>query len=262
MRTISLSFTNVSIMDGTDDFVGLQNFQTILQDAKFHSALPFTLLYVIGSGILGLVFGLLIALLLNLNFRGRGFTRTINLIPWAIPPIVAAYAFRWLLDDQFGMIPHLVHVLTGQRILLLISPTSARITLFLVNTWKLAPFIAVIFLAGLQGISDDLYEAAKVEGANAWQHFWKITLPLIFPLVITLGMFQLIWLISNLDLVYGLTEGGPGIATLTLALYIFRQGIPYFRFGYASALSVILLILVGIIGLIGRRLSQQSDVAL
>src|SRR5262249_38607207 len=153
--------------------------------------------------------------------------RAINLIPWAIPTIVAGYAFRWMLDDQFGMIPHWVVLLGGARPVIFISPDGARITTILVNVWKNAPFIAVVFLAGLQGVPEDLYDAAKVDGANGWQRFWSVTLPLIVPLVITMAMFFIVWQLANFDLIYGLTSGGPGVATEVLALRIFREGITF-----------------------------------
>jgi len=119
----------------------------------------------------------------------------------------------------------------------------------------------VIFLAGMQGVPLDLYEAARVDGANAWQRFWNITIPMIKPLVITMGIFRLIWSLASFDLVYGLTQGAPGVSTSVLALQIFQQGIDFFKFGFASSLSVVLLILVGIVGLIALRLYRRADIA-
>jgi multiple sugar transport system permease protein len=216
---------------------------------------------VVGATILELLVGMLVALLLNAAFRGRAFARTINLIPWAIPTIAAGYAFRWLLDDQFGLIPYWIHQLSGVRFVAFISPGSAQLMVILAHVWKDAPFMAVVFLAGLQGVPLDLYDAAKVDGANAWQRFWSVTLPLIMPLTITMALFRLVWSLGSFDLVYGLTQGGPGVATSVLALQIFRQGIMFFKFGFASAISVILLILVGIAGVIGLWLFRKADVA-
>jgi multiple sugar transport system permease protein len=210
--------------------------------------------------VLELIAGMLIALLLNASFRGRTFARTINLIPWAIPTIVAGYAFRWLLDEQFGLIPVWVHDLIGTQMVTFISPLGARLAVILVHVWKDAPFMAVVFLAGMQGVPLDLYEAGKVDGANAWQRFWGITVPLIMPLVITMGLFRVVWSLAGFDLVYGLTFGGPGVATSVLALQIFREGILFFKFGFASAISVVLLILVGIIGILALRLYRRADV--
>ncbi len=261
LQTIYLSFTNLHLLNRTNDFVGFQNYQKMATDYGFQGAIEFTVLYVLASTALQLTLGMLIALLLNASFRGRGFARTINLIPWAVPTIVAGYVFRWLLDDQFGLIPVWVNELTGTRMVTLISPFGARLAVILAHAWKDAPFFAVIFLAGMQGVPQELYEAAKVDGANAWQRFWRITIPLILPLTITMGMFRMVWLLAGFDLVYGLTYGGPGVATSVLALQVFREGILFFKFGFASAISVILLMLVGIIGLASLILFRRADVA-
>ena len=260
LKTIYLGFTNLSILKGTNEFVGLQNYQNMGSDYGFKGALEFTVVLVLGSTALTLVVGMAVALLLNANFRGRGFARTINLIPWAIPTIVAGYAFRWLLDDQFGLITNWVFQISGTHIVVFISPFAARLTVILVSVWKDAPFMAIVFLAGLQGVPQDLYDAAQVDGANAWQRFWRITIPLIMPLTITMGLFRLVWSLGGFDLVYGVTQGGPGVATSVLALQVFREGILFFKFGFASAISVVLLILVAIIGVIGLRLFRKADV--
>jgi multiple sugar transport system permease protein len=260
-QTIALSFTNNSILQGTNDFVGLQNYVAMFEDYGVRGAMFFTIFYVITSTVLDLVFGMAIALLLNASFRGRAFVRTVNLIPWAIPMIVAGYTFRWLLDDQFGLIPYWVYELTGIRMVTFISAWGARMAVILVQVWKEAPFMAIIFLAGLQGLGQDIFEAAKVDGAGAWQRFWRITLPLIMPLAITMGLFRIVWSLANFDLVYGLTFGGPGVATSVLALRVFQEGILFFKFGFASAISVLLLILVGIIGVVALMMFRRADVA-
>ncbi|GAB4540227.1 MAG: sugar ABC transporter permease [Anaerolineae bacterium] len=260
LQTIYLSFTNLNLLKNTSDFIGLQNYPAVASDYGVRSALFFTIILVVGSTFLDLVIGMLVALLLNASFRGTGFARTINLIPWAIPTIVAGYAFRWLLDDQFGLIPYWVNLISGARMVVFISPLSARIAVILVHVWKDAPFMAFVFLAGLQGVPGDVYDAAKVDGANAWQRFWRITLPLVMPLAITMGLFRLVWSLGSFDLVYGLTQGGPGVATSVLALQVFREGIMFFKFGFASAISVVLLIVVAIVGVIGLWLFRKAEV--
>jgi multiple sugar transport system permease protein len=262
VRTAELSLTNSSLLSGTAEFVGLENFRAMRTDFGIVSAVRFTIAFVVGSTLLQLVVGLLVALLLNARFRGRGFVRSINLIPWAIPTIVAAYAFGWLLDDQFGLIPHWVNLLTGERIAPLASALSAQVWLILVNVWKNAPFMAVVFLAGLQGVPEELYEAAKVDGATAWQRFWAITLPLITPLLIAQGMFFVVWQLAAFDLIYGLTNGGPGVATTTLSLRIFQEGLLFFEYGFASAVSMVLMALVAVIGLLGLIWYRRREVVL
>jgi ABC-type sugar transport system permease subunit len=261
VQTVLLSFTNLDLVSGTNSYIGLQNYTQMTKDYGVQGSLAFTIMYVLASTVLNLVVGMMIAQLLNASFRGRTFARTINLIPWAIPTIVAGYVFRWLLDDKFGLIPVWVQALTGAHWVVLIGPASARLAVILVQVWKDAPFMAVVFLAGMQGVPLDLYEAAKVDGANAWQRFWNITLPMIKPLVITMTIFRLIWSLASFDLVYGLTQGGPGVATSVLALQIFQKGIAFFKFGFASAISVVLLILVAIVGIVALRLYRRADVA-
>ena len=261
-RTAELSLTNSSLLSGTDQFIGLANFTAMRTDFGVLSAIRFTIMFVLGSTLLQLVVGLLVALLLNARFRGRGFARSINLIPWAIPPIVAAYAFGWLLDDQFGLIPHWVNLITGERIAPLSSALSAQVSLVLVNVWKNAPFMAVVFLAGLQGVPEDLYEAAKVDGASGWQRFWAITFPMITPLLIAQGMFFVVWQLAAFDLIYGLTNGGPGTATVTLSLRIFQEGLLFFKYGFASAVSMVLMALVAVVGLIGLFFFRRREVVL
>ena len=259
-ETIRLSFTNTSLIDQTDDYVGLDNFRRLPQDPAMRSAFGFTIVYVLIVSVLQIVVGLLVALLLNARFRGRGFGRAINLIPWAIPGIVAAYAFRWLLDDQFGLIPHWIYLITNVRPVIFITPMGARIAVILVTLWKSTPFVAVLFLAGLQGVPADLYEAAKVDGANAWRQFWSITLPLVMPLIVIMSVFFIIGQLGNLDLALGLTQGGPGTATATFALRIMQEGLGFYKFGYASAIAVVLLLVVALMGLIGLYLNRKVEV--
>jgi len=261
LQTIGLSFTNLSILKGTDEFVGFANYLAMFRDYGVRNAFVFTMVFVVSTTLLDLAVGMAIALLLNSQFRGQLFGRTINLIPWAIPTIVAGYVFRWLLDDQFGLIPYWLEQLLGIHAVIFIKPLASQIAVILVHVWKDAPFMAVIFLAGMQGISTELYDAAKVDGANAIQRFWSLTVPLIMPLTITMGLFRLVWSLGSFDLVFGLTQGGPGVATSVLALEIFREGILFFNFGYASAISVVLLILIAIIGYLGLRLFRKTEIS-
>jgi multiple sugar transport system permease protein len=261
-QTAWLSLTDSSLLSGSAEFIGIDNYRDLVNDPGLRGAVRFTLLFVFGSTALQLVLGLLVALLLNASFRGRRFARAINLIPWAIAPIVAAYAFRWLLDDQFGLIPHWINVVFHQRIAPLADPFLAQLSLILVNVWKNAPFMAVVFLAGLQGVPEDLYEAAKVDGASGWQRFWAITFPLILPLLIAQGMFFVVWQLAAFDLIYGLTNGGPGVATVTLSLRIFQEGLLFFNYGVASAVSMILMGIVAVIGLLGLIWFRRREVVL
>jgi len=258
-RTTYLSMTDLHLVEGTRSFIGLENYRQLLQDNDFFYILGFSLVFILVSTLLELCLGLLIALLLNAKFRGRYLARTITLLPWAIPTIVAALVFQWLLDDQFGLFSHWIHYCTGQRPALLNSAFGARICLICVNVWKNTPLVAIICLAGLQGIPAELHEAAKMDGAGAWRRLYKITLPMMTPLLVTMGMYLIIWQLASFDLVFGLTRGGPGIATTVVSLDILQEGLFFFKFGYASAISVLLMILVACIGLVGILWFRRID---
>lgn len=262
LDTVRLSFTNVDLIGGTSDFIGLGNYPAMANDFAVRSAVVFTVAFVLLSTALQMALGLLVALLLNADFRGRAVARTINLVPWAIPTIVSAYVFQWLLDDQFGMFSGLVLARTGHQFAPLISASGAQLTVILANVWKNAPFIAVVFLAGLQGIQQDVYDAAKVDGAGAWARFRYVTVPHVAPLATIIGTFFLVWQLGSFDLVYGLTKGGPGVATEVLTLRVFQQGLLFFKFGYASAVSIALLLLVALIGLAALRLFRRLEVTI
>ncbi len=249
VQTILLSFQEYNPAFPPREYVGMANFEKLAGDIVVQGSIEFTLIYVFGSTIFQLIFGIMVASLLNARFRLRTLARTINLIPWAIPMVVAAVGWRWLFDGNYGMIPDLLSRL-GIEYKWLIDPTGARIAILIVSVWKSTPFVAVTLLAGLQGVPRELYEAARVDGANSWQSFWRITLPLIMPLTITIGMFMLVWQLAVFDLPYAMTSGGPGFATRVLA-YQIQQQVATLNYGYASAIGVVMFILVGIISMIG-----------
>ena len=260
-QTIYRSLTNLDLIQGTNSLVGVSNYAAMTHDPVVRTAVNFTLIFVIVSTVLQLALGLLIALFLNARFRGRGVARALNLLPWAIPTIVAAFAFRWMLDDQFGLITTDVLQPLGYAGAPLTTRTGARASMIAVNVWKNTPFVAAILLAGLQTIPRDLHDAARVDGANAWQRTRYVTIPLLVPTLVTTGLFFLIWQLGSFDLVYGLTFGGPGSATEVLALTIFRQGLLFFDFGYAAAIAVVLIGLVALLSVVGVALFRRYEVS-
>jgi multiple sugar transport system permease protein len=163
-----------------------------------------------------------------------------------------------LFDGTYGMIPDLLGRL-GIEVTWLTDPVGARVAVLVVSVWKSTPFVAVAILAGLQGVSEELYEAAKVDGANALQAFWRITIPLIMPLTVTIGMFMLVWQLAVFDLPYAMTAGGPGFSTSVLA-YQIQQEIATLNYGYASAIGVVMFIVVGIIGAAGLFVFRRVEV--
>jgi ABC-type sugar transport system permease subunit len=202
-------------------FAGLANYAEILGDRRFWEALLHTAFFTVATVALELGIGLFLALALNRAFRGRGLVRAAVLVPWAIPTVVAALLWRFLFDVW------------------LVRASTAWVPIILADVWKTTPFVALLLLAGLQGIDPSLYEAAAVDGAGAWRQLRQITLPLLKPAILLALVFRTLDAFRVFDLIYVLTGGGPGTATEPIALYAFNALFANLRFGYGSALSVI-----------------------
>ncbi len=239
-------------------YVGLGNFQRLAADPVVQASVGFTVAFVVISTFFQLSLGLALAHLLNAPFRLRGLARAISLIPWAMPMVVAAIGFRWMFDDQFGMIPDMLRRV-GLEARWLIDPRNAQLAVILVNIWKSTPFVALVLLAGLQGIGRDLYEAATVDGANRWQSLRFITIPMLMPIIVTISMFMLVWQLAVFDLPYAMTGGGPGYATTVLAQKIYQE-MNSLNYGYAASLSMVLVGIVAVIGIAGLFLFRRYEV--
>lgn len=259
-RTFYFAFTNYNPAFPPLEFTGFANFTRMINDLAVTSSLSFTVVFVLISTILQLIFGVLVALLLNSSFIGRTITRAVNLIPWAIPMVVAAMGFRWMFDSEYGLITDLTYRLTNLSIPWLTTSIGAKAAVIIANVWKSTPFLALVFLAALQGVPRELYEAATVDGANRLQTFFRITLPLILSQVVTIGLFMIVWQLAAFDLIYTMTGGGPGYATSVLAYNIYQAAFGGLNFGYASAISIVLFILVFIMGGLGLLLFRRVEV--
>jgi multiple sugar transport system permease protein len=259
VQTGLLSLQRYNLASPPPRFVGLGNFERLTQDIVVRESISFTILFVFVSTFFQVTLGLAVAHLLNANFRLRGLARTISLIPWAIPMVIAAIAFRWMFDDQFGMIPDLLRRLFGLETTWLINPQNARLAVVMVSIWKSTPFVALLLLAGMQGISHDLYEAARVDGATWWQLLRFITVPMLLPILVTVSMFMLVWQLAVFDLPFVMTGGGPGFSTTVIAQKIYLE-INSLNFGYASALGIVLVLIVAVIGGIGMYLYRRVEV--
>jgi multiple sugar transport system permease protein len=241
-------------------FIGLGNFERLAGDIVVQSSIEFTLIFVFVSTFFQIVLGIAVAHLLNAPFRLRGLARTISLIPWAIPMVVAAIGFRWMFDDQFGMIPDLLRRIFGLDTTWLINPQNARLAIVLVNIWKSTPFVALLLLAGLQGIPHDMYEAARVDGATWWHLLRYLTIPMLLPIIVSVTMFMLVWQLAVFDLPYAMTGGGPGFSTTVLAQKIYLES-NSLNYGYAAALGIVLVGVVAIIGGVGMYIFRRVEVS-
>ena len=238
-------------------FVGLSNYTEALTDGRFWAALGHTALFTVGTVTLELLLGLFLALSLHRAYRGRGLVRTVVLLPWAIPTVVAALLWAFLFDSQAGIV-NAVLIDTGAMdaaapFVWFTHSVGAWVPVILADVWKMTPFVTLLLLAGLQNIDAALYEAAALDGASPWQQFVHITLPLLKPALVVVLIFRTLDAFRVFDLVFVLTRGGPGTATEPITLYAFTALLNYLRFGYGSALSVLIFLVTFLLALFYLR---------
>jgi ABC-type sugar transport system permease subunit len=239
-----LSFRDTTLSSPTDTFIGLDNYLQLFSDSQFWNAWIHTIQFTTASTLLETSIGLMIALVLSERFRGRGIVRAAMLVPWAIPTVVTSKMFGWLFDGQNGIVNYLLRSLglIQHNVDWYGSPDFALATIVIADVWKTTPFMALLLLAGLQTIPDSLAEASVIDGANAWQHFWHIRLPLLAPTLLIAAMFRALDAFRIFDLVYVLTGGGPADSTEVLSTLTYKHLFSALQFGYGSALSTIMFI--------------------
>lgn len=256
------SFRNLHIISGGQgEFIGLQNFMKMFQDEKILSSFQFTIIFTLVSMTFHVILGVVLALMLNMKFKGKKFLRTIVLIPWAMPMIVAGRAARWGFNGTYGFINDLIaRVAQGFQFDWLIHVDTARAAVIVVDLWKDIPFFAILVLASLQFISSDIYEAAKIDGAGAVKAFFSITIPSIAKTVLTISIFFTMWRVTSFELVYAMTSGGPYDGTSVLSYRILIEAFNNLNLGYASAIAVVLfLIMIVLSGLNMFAIRKVSD---
>lgn len=256
--TTYLSFFDHSPIRRSHEFIGLENYRAMLADPNIRETVDFTIFFTVISVGLQVILGLAVAQLLNQRFRLRSFARAVNLLPWATSSIVIGTAASWIFNQDYGLVNDLTWRLAGVRPMWLSDVTNARFAVVLTDVWKNTPFLVVVFLGGLQGISRELYEASKLDGASGLRSFWSITLPLLMPLIISMSIFVAIFRVLTFEIVYALTEGGPGSSTSLMSYQVYLQAFRLLDFGYASALSMGMVGMVLVVGVVGFVLLRQS----
>lgn len=233
------------------NFSGLENFKDVITDKRVRATITFTLIFTFVSVFLELCLGMMLALIMNKALMGRGLIRTISLIPWAIPTSVAALMWSYLYDGSSGIVAHSFASigLISEPTQLLLSAKGALGAIILADVWKTTPYMALLLLAGLQVISNALYESSSLDGANKLQQFRYITLPLLKPSIFVALLFRTLDAFRVFDLIYVLTGGGPGGTTESISLYAYKVMFAQTRFGYGSAMVLIMAIAVGLITL-------------
>lgn len=245
-------------------FVGLENYRELLHDKIALHSLFNTLLFVFTTTFFEIVFGLGIALVINKHFRGRGMVRAAILVPWAIPTVVSSQMWRFIFNDKYGLLNFILFGSdTTAYTAWLADPTTAFTAIVVADVWKTSSFAGLLILAGLQIIPDELYEAARIDGATSWQQFKKITLPLIKPAILVALLFRTMDAFRVFDLVFVMTQGGPADSTNVLQFYGYKKIFAEGLMGYGSTISVLVFLVTLIMSLfyirvIGTRLFQEK----
>ena len=244
---ISYAFRDIQLLNPfSGGFVGLDHFRALAQDQAFFRSLRNTLWWTGASVFLQFAFGLILALLLDKPFHGRAIAQALVFLPWAVPSFLAGLNWAWLFNPVVGPLPHWLFALgiMSQPTNILSDPQLAMWGPIIANIWWGIPFFAITLLAALQAIPRDLYEAASIDGAGPVQRFLSITLPFLAPTIAITILLRTVWISNFADLIVVMTNGGPADRTQIVASYIFTQAFKRLDFGYASAIALVLLILL------------------
>lgn len=249
-----------TFFNGKAPFVGLANYTATFSDPIFTRALGNTALFTVGSIIGQFVIGMALALYFRRKFPLSGFLRSLLLLPWLLPMIVSAAVWRWILEQDNGALNRFLEGvgLVSEPIPWLVSSSTALLAVIIVNIWLGIPFNVVLLYSGLQSIPGELYEAGQLDGATGWKSFWHITLPMLRPVVSVVLLLGVIYTIKVLDLIIGLTGGGPANATQTLATRSYEMSFIEFDFGQGAALSNILILIALAFSLVYLRANARA----
>lgn len=260
VNTFWLSLHDVKLI-GTGRFLGLENYRTLARDPLFWQVVRQTFLWTFSSVMLKLILGMSLGLLLNQRFRGRKVFRALLLVPWAMPLVAAAIVWRWMYDANFGYLNDLLRQigLIDEPVVWLGGQNSAFAAAVVTDAWTGLPFMAFVFLAGLQGIDHTLYEAAKIDGAGAWGRFLYVTLPQLAPVTLVATLVSSIWTFNSFNIVYALTGGGPLNSTDIMVTYTYTQAFDRLQFGLAAALATVTFIILLVFSLVYVRLYGREN---
>jgi multiple sugar transport system permease protein len=245
VETIRLSFMDAGL--GGEEYVGLANYQELVESRKFHDTIVRTFYWMFLSVALKLILGLIGATLLNAAVPGRGLFRVLVMPPWVIPIAIGCIGWLWLYNGYFGVLSGTMMSLgiTDGPFEFLAYKRSAFYSAVVTDVWVGTPMVTLFFLAAMQGVPRDLYEAAYVDGASRWYRFRRITIPQIMPVIVSMSLLSAIFTFNSFEIIWILTEGGPRGATTTLIVDTYKTAISNFKFGEGSARGVVMVILLG-----------------
>ena len=256
-----LSFTDKVLTDScSGGFVGLSSYKAVFTDPVTYIALKNTIVYVLGGVILTMIMGVLVGQVLSMPGVLTNITAGLILIPWALPPVIIASVWKWMLHPQLGLINDIfqrIHLIK-EAVPFLSDPRKALIALVVILAWRLFPFEGIMISAGIKGIPKERYEAAVVDGANAFQRFIYITIPGIKYMLMTTSLMNTIWILNSIALVLIMTGGGPLHFTELLSTYLYKTGFQYYKFGEAAVMSVLNFIIILILSVIYLYVFRDS----
>lgn len=269
LYNVELSLQKISLFQtatGRGEFIGFKNFVELLRDPNFYGVLRNTALWLtVVTVLFRLALGFGLALLLNSTalkrFRLSGLSRVLIFIPWGVPPVVAVAIWKWMLHSRYGFLNLFLQKmgLIHQPIYFLTSVSVVWISIFMVIVWRELPFAVITFLAGLQSVPSELYEAARIDGANGLQQLWYITLPLLKPITAIIGFMITIWTFNNFVYVWLFTGGGPGNFTQVLGTKVYLESFVNYRVGYGATIGVIMTIIMVIFGIVYFKVLFQPS---
>lgn len=257
---IYMSLNKWKIGLGSPKFIGLQNYLDVFFDPRFWNGLK-VMFYFSGLSLsIEIILGLLIAVYFNKEFKGSNFVQTIYIFPFAATPVAIALIWRIMLNPQIGVLNYFLSLVGLPGSLWVSDSRTVIISLVLVDVWKWTPMITLIVLAGLKSLPKDPYEAAVIDGANAFHIFSHITVPLIRPVLITALILRSLDNLKEFDIIYTITQGGPGIASETLYLYSYKTAFNFFKAGYGSTLIIIVFLLVLLFNVVMNKIRYRTEV--
>ncbi len=259
LYAIQISFYDYSFASQERPFIGLENYVDLLEDQDYWHSLRLSLLFAAVDVPLTILIGLGTALLLNQKLSGRGLFRSILLLPWVISMVIAGYMLKWIFADSTGILNYLLSRVGLGEVDWLSSGWGAFTTILLSHSWKVYAFGMIILLAGLQSIPSELYEAAHIDGATAFQRLLHVTIPLLLPQILILVILRTLNTFNMVDLIFAMTEGGPGNATEFISYYMYQRAFAYFELGYASAIAVTILLLNIVLALVYVRVLRSRQ---
>jgi multiple sugar transport system permease protein len=260
--TVLLSFYRLESLISPPRWAGLDNYAAVLGEARFWSALANGVVYAALSVGLQVALGLPVALFLNLRFRGQALVRGAALVPYVIPTVVVVFIWKWILDENIGIVNYTLKRAGLAPVSWFSTPVTAMLSTVLVGVWAWTPFVTITFLAALQTVNEELYEAARVDGATAWQRLWYVILPVLRPVLVIIILLRTIWMFNKFDVIWLLTQGGPLGATEHLPILAYQLTFKLFDVGGGAAVATVnLLVLLSVVAMYFRRVPLDAEEA-